>query len=235
MGKSKVKNTENKLSKAKVNKDNSKTNLESSKKHLKILAIGDLHGDTRQASKLAEFALKQKVDLVILSGDLTFAEQSVDYLIGPFAKRKLNTVFVPGNHETIATANFLAKQYEPYARNLHADGEKVKGVGLFGVGSANVGLFQLSEKEIYDSLKKGFDKVKDTKLKIMISHVHPSDSQMSKLCQWVPGSTGIKRAIEKFHPDIAICSHAHEAEGIEEKIGNTRVINVGRRGKIIEI
>jgi len=208
---------------------------ESSKKHLKILAIGDLHGDTRQASKLAEYALKQKVDLVILSGDLTFAEQSVDYLIGPFAKRKLSTVFVPGNHETIATANFLAKQYQPYAKNLHGDGEKVKGVGIFGAGSANIGLFQLSEKEIYDALKKGFDKVKGANLKIMVSHVHPSHSMMSKFSNFIPGSDGVKRAIEKFQPDIAICSHVHEAEGIEEKIGNTRVINVGRRGKIIEI
>ena len=208
---------------------------ENSKKHLKILAIGDLHGDTRQAAKLAEYADKQKVDLVILSGDLTFAEQSVDYLIGPFAKRKLSTIFVPGNHETIATANFLEKRYQPYAKNLHADGEKVKGIGLFGAGSANIGLFQLSEREIYDALKKGFDKVKDTKLKIMVTHVHPSDSQMAKLSRWVPGSTGVKRAIERLKPDLAICSHAHEAEGIEERIGNTRVVNVGRRGKIIEI
>jgi uncharacterized protein len=228
----KNKNKTNKISEN--NKDTSKTKTDSSK-HLKILAIGDLHGDTRQASKLAEYALKQKIDLVVLSGDLTFAEQSVDYLIGPFAKRKLSTIFVPGNHETIATANFLAKKYEPYAKNLHGQGEKVKGIGLFGAGSANIGLFQLSEKEIYDSLKKGFDKVRDTKLKIMITHVHPSDSEMAKLSQWVPGSTGVKRAIEKLRPDLAICSHAHEAEGIEEMIGNTRVINVGRRGKIIEI
>ena len=212
-----------------------KMNKKQEEKHLKILAIGDLHGDSRQASKLAEYALKKKVDLVVISGDLTFAEQSLDYLIGPFAKRKLSTVFVPGNHETIATANFLAKQYEPYAKNIHADGEKVKGIGVFGVGSANIGLFQLSEKEIYDSLKKGFDKVKDTKLKIMVSHVHPSETEMSRLSQWVPGSTGIKKAIERLKPDLAICSHAHEAEGIEERIGNTRVINVGRRGKIIEI
>jgi Icc-related predicted phosphoesterase len=231
MNKSNVKDTENKLNK---NIDNSHTSSED-KKHLKILAIGDLHGDSRQASKLAEYAAKQKVDLVIISGDLTFAEQSVDYLVGPFAKRKLNTVFVPGNHETIATANFLAKQYEPYAKNIHGEGEKVKGIGIFGVGSANIGLFQLSEKEIYDSLKKGFDKVRDTKLKIMVSHVHPSESQMSKMTNWVPGSSGVKRAIEKLKPDIAICSHAHEAEGIEEMIGDTRVINVGRRGKIIEI
>lgn len=213
----------------------SEINKDKEIKHIKILAVGDLHGDTRQAKKLAEYAVEKKVDLVILSGDLTFAEQSVDYLVGPFAKHKLSTIFIPGNHETLATANFLEKRYQPYAKNLHADGERVKGVGIFGVGSANIGLFQLSEKEIYDALRKGFDKIKDTKLKIMVTHVHPSESQMSRFSQLIPGSMGVKKAIERLKPDLAICSHVHEAEGIEEKIGHTRVINVGRRGKIIEL
>ena len=41
--------------------------------------------------------------------------------------------------------------------------------------------------------------------------------------------------VEKFKPDFLIHSHIHEAEGLEEKIGKTRVINVGRKGKIIEL
>ena len=61
---------------------------------LKILAIGDLHGDSRQASKLAERAQKEKVDLVILSGDITLAESSLDYLLGPFAKRKIEVLII---------------------------------------------------------------------------------------------------------------------------------------------
>jgi Icc-related predicted phosphoesterase len=32
-----------------------------------------------------------------------------------------------------------------------------------------------------------------------------------------------------------ICSHIHEAAGIEEKLGKTKVINVGTEGKIIEV
>jgi len=36
---------------------------------MKILAAGDLHGDINAAKKLAEKAKKQKVDLVVLSGD----------------------------------------------------------------------------------------------------------------------------------------------------------------------
>ena len=41
------------------------------KKKMKILAAGDIHGDTGLAKKLAERAYSHKVDLVILCGDLT--------------------------------------------------------------------------------------------------------------------------------------------------------------------
>lgn len=205
------------------------------KKHLKILAIGDLHGDSRQASRLAKKAKREHVDLVILSGDLTWAESNLDYLVGPFAKREIETLIIPGNHETLATANFLEKIYSPNVKNIHGKGLKEKGIGIFGAGGANIGIFQLSEPEIYSALKKGFEKVKDAKLKLMVTHVHPSESLTSKLSTCVPGSEGVRKAIERFKPDIAICSHVHEAEGIEEKIGKTKVFCVGSRGKIIEI
>ena len=69
----------------------------------------------------------------------------------------------------------------------------------------------------------------------MITHVHPSDTKMEKLTDIFPGSKGIKRAIEQFKPDILLCSHVHEAEGIEEIIGDTKIINVGREGKVLKI
>jgi Icc-related predicted phosphoesterase len=49
------------------------------------------------------------------------------------------------------------------------------------------------------------------------------------------GSKSIKKAIHEFNPDILLHSHIHEAAGIEGKIGKTKVINVGRKGKIIEL
>ena len=58
---------------------------------------------------------------------------------------------------------------------------------------------------------------------------------MEKFTDFFPGSTGLKSAIERFKPDIVLCSHVHEAEGLEEMVGKTKVINVGRKGKIINI
>lgn len=200
---------------------------------MKILAAGDIHGDTRLANKLANKAEKEKVDIVILCGDLTMGEKSTSNLVGPFVKKKKRVFLIPGNHETIATADFLAELYD--VTNLHGYSIKYKDVGFFGCGGANIGLFQLSEDEIFNSLKKGFDNIKDLKKKVMITHVHPSDTAMEKFTRYFKGSKGLKKAVDKFKPDFLLCSHVHEAEGIEEKIGKTRVINVGREGKILNL
>ena len=200
---------------------------------MKILASGDIHGDTRLAKKLADKAEKENVDLVILCGDLTYAEQSTEGIIGPFVKKNKKVILIPGNHESVATADFLAELYE--ATNLHGYSIKSHGVGLFGCGGANIGLFKLGEDEIYGLLKKGYDGIKDQPKKIMVTHVHPTGTKMEKFTHVFPGSKGVQKAIERFKPDILLCSHVHEAEGIEEKIGNTLVINVGKKGKIIEI
>jgi Icc-related predicted phosphoesterase len=128
---------------------------------------------------------------------------------------------------------FLATLYN--VKNIHGYSVKYKDVGIFGCGGANIGVHQLPESEFYDVLKKGFDNIKYLKKKIMVTHVHPSETKMEKFSKIVPGSTGVKKAINTLHPDILLCSHVHEAEGIEEKVGKTRVINVGKEGKIIEL
>jgi hypothetical protein len=202
---------------------------------LRILAAGDIHGDTSAVKKLVQKAEKENVDLVVLCGDLTFWDESTKYIIGPFLKVNKQVLFVPGNHESFATANFLEDLYKPNAKNIHGSFIKKGEVGIFGCGGSNMGIEQLDEDEIYSILKKSFVKIKDSKKKIMVTHNHPSDTRMEQLSNFVIGSEGVKKAIVKFKPDIALCSHVHEAEGIEEMIGKTRLINVGPKGKIIEI
>lgn len=202
-------------------------------KKLKILAFGDVHGDSRLAQKLAAKAEKEKVDLVILCGDITNFDKNYQNIIGPFVKRKKKVLLIPGNHDSFATADFLAEVYG--VKNIHGYSVRYKDIGIFGCGGANIGLEQLDEKEIYLLLKKGFDKIKYLKKRIMVTHVHPTGTTIEKFSHFVPGSTGIRKAIEKLKPDLLLCSHVHEAEGLEEKVGKTKVVNVGSQGKIFEI
>ena len=200
---------------------------------MKILAAGCLHNNGTLIEALALQAEQENVDLVVLCGDLTLGEQSTDNILGPFVKRKKKVALIPGNHETIATADFLAKKYG--ATNLHGYGFRQGEVGLFGCGGANIGLFQLSEDDIFYHLYKGHKYVKDAKKTIMVTHVHPAESMMEQFSEFVRGSTGVTKAIDMLKPDILLCSHVHEASGLEETIGTTRVLNVSKIGKIIEI
>ena len=199
-------------------------------KKTKILAVGDIHGDTGLVKKLADKAKKENVDLVILAGDLTFAEDSTKNLIGPFLKAKKQVLLIPGNHETFATTEFLAQSY-PNTQNIHGYSFTKNDLGIFGAGGA-IG-FNMSEKEIFDTLNKAHKGVENSKKTIMVTHMHHKGSEAE--FSGFEGSKAIKKAIKEFHPDLLISAHIHEAGGIEEKIGKTKIINVSRNPKIFEI
>lgn len=198
----------------------------------KILAIGDIHGDTGLVKRLAEKAVKENVDLVILAGDLTFAEKSTKDLIGPFIKAKKQVLLIPGNHESMATIDFLTKMY-PNTKNIHGYSFKKDNLGIFGAGSADIGINMIKDSEIFDLLKKGHEDVKNSEKQIMVTHMHPQGSKAE--FSGFPGSKAIRKAIKEFQPNILITAHIHEATGIEEQMWKTKVINVSKKEKIFEI
>ena len=199
---------------------------------MKILTVGCLHGDLTQAKKLVDTAVKEKVDLVVFNGDFTFGGGHTPGVFKAFKDKGLKIALLPGNHEDPSLAEFLMHKYG--AINLHGYGMKFGDVGIFGCGAANIGIFQLPEDEIYRMLKEGFSKIENARKKIMFTHVHPHDTLIERLSGF-PGSKGAKWAIDALQPDMHLSSHIHETEGLEEDIGNTKVISVGRHGKIIEI
>ncbi len=200
---------------------------------MRIFAAGDIHGDMGLAASLAEKAKDSDADLVILCGDITNFDQSTDNLIKPFVEKNMKVLFVPGNHDSFATADFLAEVYG--IRNIHGYSVRYKHIGIFGAGGANIGIEQLSEDEIFALLSQGHEKIGYLEKKVMVTHVHPSGSKMEQFTDFFKGSAGVRKAIGKFSPDILLCSHVHEAEGIEEMIEDTKVINVGRSGRIIDL
>ena len=195
----------------------------------RILAAGDLHGDSATAKKLADKAKKEKVDLVILAGDIIGIVETKN-LLKPFKENKQNVVFVPGNWDTTEVAETLSKLYG--VKNIGDHYVIHNNVGLFGVGSPDWEM-NLNEEKTFKKLKKEFEKIKNLEKKIMVSHIHAAKTKSE--FSGIPGSKALKRAIIEFKPDLFISAHIHEAEGLQEKIGKTRVINVGRKGKIIEI
>ena len=195
-------------------------------KKLKILAAGDLHGSVESARKLSKKALDEKVDLVVLAGDIYGYGEGDKNILESFEKVGKKVVFVPGNCDFDEERVVLAKK----GRDIHNYYVTYKDVGIAGIGSPNWKL-SLDDGDLV-SIKKNFERMKPAK-KILVSHLHARGTKAE--FSGIPGDDILRKAVEDFKPDLLISAHIHEGEGIEDKIGKTRVVQVGRRGKILEI
>lgn len=198
---------------------------------LRILAASDIHGDVRATKKLADRAERENVDLVVLCGDITGLVETPN-LIKPFKQKGQKVLLLPGNWDSFATTDFLAHFYG--VKNIHGYSACYDDVGFFGAGGADIGPFTiLSENEMMKTLEKAHAGLKGIERKVMVTHMHPRGSKSE--FSGIEGSDAILRAIKKFKPDVLLHGHIHEASGVEERIGKTRVINVGKEGVILEI
>ena len=196
---------------------------------MKILAVSDIHGDLGLVKKIQKLIDKEKVDLILLAGDQSWFEQEQKGLVGPLTKKP--ALIIPGNHETEETIKQWEKAY-PNLINLHKKSFEKKGVGFFCTGTLEWGMIN-KKSPTYKELKSSHEKIKHLKKKVMITHEPPAGSKVELL--GFPGTYGIKKAIDQFKPDFLICGHIHEAGGLIEKIGKTKVINVSRTPTIFEI
>ena len=195
-------------------------------KKLKILAAGDLHGSLDIAKKLSAKGKREKVDLVVLAGDIYgYSEGSVG-ILEPFRKAGQKVVFVPGNCDFDEEYVMLAREGKSIHNYYVTYGE----VGIAGIGSPNWKL-SLDDADL-ESIRLNFEKMKPKK-KILVSHLHASGTMAE--FSGIPGDEILRKAVKDFKPDLLIAAHIHEGEGIEDKIGKTKVVQVGRKGKILEI
>jgi len=202
------------------------------KKKFKILAAADTHGDSELVKKLAEKAQKEDVDLVILCGDILGWTETKN-IVKPFKDKHKHVLLLPGNWDSFATTDFLANFYG--VRNIHGYSTIYEDIGFFGAGGASnaPGEGRVSETELLNTLKKAYKGLGSVSKKIMLTHMHPAGSKSE--FSGFPGSKAITKAIKQFKPDFVLHGHIHEASGIEEKVGNTKIINISREGKILEI
>tara|TARA_Y100000310_G_C20704257_1_gene833406 strand:+ start:9057 stop:9650 length:594 start_codon:yes stop_codon:yes gene_type:complete len=195
-------------------------------KKLRILAASDLHGKRNVIEKLAQKASKEKVDLVILAGDIQGSEELNKKVLEPFKKVNKKVVFIPGNWESKEEHEILRKQ----TKSIDDYYVTYNNVGIAGIGSEEWKMeFDKSDLE---KIIKNFKRMKPKK-KVLVSHLHASGTKAEFL--GIEGDKILREAIKKVKPDLLISAHIHEAEGMEDRIGKTRVVQVGKNGKILEI
>jgi hypothetical protein len=200
---------------------------------MEILCIADIHGDIGGVKAARKYAEQKGIKDILILGD--FPKHGVfDNIVMSMEQIKqimellkgLNVHAIPGNCDPQNTPGLL----EEYSANFHEKVIDIEGLTLVGFGGSNITPFgtpsEYSENEIYERLKKLMPKKERV---ILAVHCPPSDTECDKTGSSThAGSSAIRRIIEEFSPDIALCSHIHEAGGSTDTICKTKVANIGR-------
>jgi Icc-related predicted phosphoesterase len=199
-------------------------------KKLKVLAAADVHGDADRFLALAQRAERENADLVVLCGDI-FGWKKTRNLIKPFKERNKAVLVIPGNHEAFAELDEFANYYG--IRNLHGSSAVYGNVAFFGAGGTDLLPGFITDKDLAQVINKAHEGIAQVEKKVLLTHMHPAGSKSE--FSGFEGSLAIKEAIERFKPTLVLHGHIHEGAGLEERWGDTTIINVGREGRMLEI
>jgi Icc-related predicted phosphoesterase len=212
---------------------------------MKILCIADIHGDISSVKTARKYAEKNGIKDILILGDfpghgvfhnIVTSMEQIRIVLGEL--KGFNVMAIPGNCDPQNSSDL----FEEYKVNLHEKVLGMAGAKIVGFGGSNITPFgtpsEYSETEIYERLKKLMPE--KTGKTILAVHCPPMDTNCDKTGNNMhAGSSAIRKIIEEFQPDLAVCSHIHEAGGSTDTIGETEVANIGRLGNsrigIIEI
>jgi Icc-related predicted phosphoesterase len=194
---------------------------------MKIVSFGDVHLATSNLARMAETL--RDCDLIIVSGDLTNfgGIEDARKVIDDVRRACPRVLALSGNLDQREVMPFLEEQ----GVALHGKGMVVDGIAIFGCGGSNITPLktptELTEDEIYATLRAGYEQVKDRRPLLMVCHTPPFETKCDRIMSGrAVGSTAARRFIEEVGPEVCISGHIHESAGVD-RIGNTTILNAG--------
>ncbi len=196
---------------------------------MKLLVFSDIHDDRAALER----QMAQEADCYIAAGDLTSWGRGLDAL-GEILRRRAGQVRVlPGNHESeqqIAEFSQTFGLTDFHGRSFLADGFHVAGLGYSSPTPFHTP-GEYSEEEIARRLEPfaGLTPL------ILICHCPPFQTDLDRVREGVHiGSRSVGEFIRKHQPVAFFSGHAHEAEGVEMRIGKTLCFSPGKRGYLLD-
>jgi uncharacterized protein len=195
---------------------------------VRLLAFSDVHRDDRKARELADMAAG--ADVVVAAGDFASMHIGLEKLIDMLVVIETPTVLVPGNNETEDALREACQGWKA-ATVLHGEATTIDGVSFYGLGGGIPTTpwdwsFDLTEEEAEAKLAGA------PSGGVFVLHSPPKGHLDGPRDL---GSEAILRAIEDKEPAVAICGHIHEDGGEEDRLGSTRLYNVGPAGTFIDV
>jgi uncharacterized protein len=197
---------------------------------MRIEIFSDIHGDTLALERV----MKVEADHYICAGDLANWGRKLEEcgeILRPFGER---VHLIPGNHETATQINAFCKQF-----GLHNFHEQVFQLGNFqvaGQGYSNITPFQTPGEYTEEQLTEKLTAFNGKKPLLLVCHCPPFRTMLDRIMNFRhAGSTSVRAFIEREQPEYFFCGHIHEAAGVAERLGETKAMNVGRNGFLLDL
>jgi len=199
---------------------------------MNVLVFSDIHGDVKALEKLA----RTPAGIYIAAGDLSNFGKTLETCARVLAPLKEKVWMLPGNHETEEQIGKLCEQFGFV--NFHKQVKRIGQTTWAGLGYSNITPFntpgEYTEEQIGQILR-GM-KVDEGGELYVVAHVPPVSTKLDEVAKGRhAGSKEVRKWVEENKPKYLFCGHIHECEGREDQIGETKCVNVGKKGYVVEV
>lgn len=214
----------------------------------------DLHGSLDLYEKLFGYAAKEKVDAVLIGGDISplaaipvqrdFLQSYLVPRVRDFRKEHKAEVFIMmGNDDFSVNMDVLEKaEEEGILKTTSMKVQKFRDVFIAGYSYIAPTPFLIKDWErLEQEIKKDLEllaKKSDPRKTVFMFHVPPFKTKLDKLWNGEhAGSVAVKEFIEEFQPLVTLHGHIHESPDMsgawKEKFGKTLGVNPGNGRYVI--
>jgi Icc-related predicted phosphoesterase len=202
---------------------------------MKILFFVDTHGSNGSMRRLKEKS--QDVDLLVCAGDFTVFENDMTSILREFDEIGKPVLIIHGNHETSSGVMIECEQL----KNLHFIHKTyfiLNDLVFYGFGGGGFSVRDESFTHDAELFIREFKNLIDRDGKkyrlVLITHAPPYGTMLDDLGGHV-GNKSVAEFIRRHEPILAVSGHIHETSGADDKLNNTRMINPGPNGMILDL
>ena len=198
---------------------------------MKFLTFTDLHEDKKAVQALIKRAKQDDINFLICCGDISEFKRGLRYVLKEFNEIGKKIYVVHGNHEEPEEwFSETVKEYKNWI-NLHMKVAKINNYYFLGYGGEG---FAQEDARFRKIARDWYGKYKNEKI-VFIHHMPPFETKLDKLEKGHVGNKDYTKFIKRIKPKLSISGHLHETFNLIDKIDDTKVINPGWKGMVIEL
>ena len=204
---------------------------------MKILAFSDPHGDSEHGNpglikKVASVAKKEKPDLILCAGDISFFGNNIRQQIKKLDSIGIETYIIHGNHEEWHELSNICKKTKN-VRFVHGKVFRKGNVVFLSFGGGGFAKKEPALERYVNSAKKHIKKGDKV---VFLTHAPPYGTRLDVVPGF--GHVGCRSTtyFARKYVDVLISGHIHECSGKMDSIGKKCIAyNLSLTHKMIKI